>query len=139
MHSYLVNFAIYTLAMLGVIFIAFMVAKKSLSLGSIPGHKNGSLTIENRLSLEPRKNLYIIKAGEERFLISTDIEGSRFLTKLEQNGIPVYRQEEEKEEDYNLSGFNFDDSTTRSDIKINGSVMRKMLGKLNSDKFAERE
>ncbi|MDD3014252.1 MAG: flagellar biosynthetic protein FliO [Candidatus Gastranaerophilales bacterium] len=131
MHSYLVNFTIYTLAMLGVIFIAFMIAKKSLSLGNLPGHKNGSLTIENRLSLEPRKNLYIIRAGEERFLISTDIEGSRFLTKLEQNGIPVYKQEEE---DYNLSD-NFADNVALTNIKSNSSVMRRMLEKLNSDKI----
>jgi len=135
MHSYLANFIIYTLAMLGVIFIAFMVAKKSLSLGNLPGHKTESLAIENKLSLEPRKNLYIIKAGEERFLISTDIEGSRFLTKLEQNGIPVYKQEEE-DYDVSVSGVNFN-NTIPDCIKNNGSVMKKILEKLNSDTRGE--
>lgn len=130
MHNYLINFTVYTLAMLGVIFIAFIVAKKSLSLGNLPGRKNSSLAIENRLSLEPRKNLYIIKAGEERFLISTDSEGSRFLTKLEQNNIEVYKQEED---DFNLSEFNFNENATQNSIKSNTSVMRRMLEKLNSD------
>jgi len=129
MHSYIINFTVCTLAMLGIIFIAFMIAKKSLSLGNIPGRKNSSLEIENRLSLEPRKNLYIIRAGEERFLISTDVEGSRFLTKLEQNNIQVYKPEKENyslpEQKPNIADI--------SSIKNNSSVMRRMLKKLNPD------
>jgi flagellar biogenesis protein FliO len=133
MHTYLINFTIYTLAMLGIIFIAFIIAKKSLSLGGIPGHKTNSLAIENRLSLEPRKNLYIIKAGEERFLISTDGEGSRFLTKLQQNDIDVYKEENGN----NSEEFNFKKNIAMSNVTSNSSVMRRMLKKLNSETISE--
>lgn len=133
MHTYLINFTIYTLAMLGIIFIAFIIAKKSLSLGGIPGHKTNSLAIENRLSLEPRKNLYIIKAGEERFLISTDGEGSRFLTKLQQNDIDVYKEENGN----NSEEFDFKKSIAMSNVTSNSSVMRRILQKLNSETISE--
>lgn len=41
------------------------------------------LSVETMMALEPRKNLYIVKAGHERILISTSPEGTQFLSKLE--------------------------------------------------------
>jgi flagellar biogenesis protein FliO len=41
------------------------------------------LSVETMMVLEPRKNLYIVKAGHERILISTSAEGTQFLSKLE--------------------------------------------------------
>ena len=88
MTGYLTGFLVYLLAMLGVIFIALVVVKKSLTLGS--GKQNNNfLKIENRLSLEPRKNLYVVKAGNERFLISTGIDGCQFMTKIGEKNIPL--------------------------------------------------
>lgn len=88
MTGYLTGFLVYMLAMLGVISIAFVVVKKSLTFKS--GKQNHSfLKIESRLSIEPRKSLYVVKAGNERFLISTGIEGCQFMTKIEENNIPL--------------------------------------------------
>ena len=95
MSNYLISFTVYTMAMVGVIFIGFLIAKKSLSSGCFSGGKGNFLTVESYLNLEPRKNLYVVKAGKERFLISTDTEGSRFLTKLETGNLPVIQEHNE--------------------------------------------
>ena len=58
--------------------------KKSLSFGPQKG-KNNFLKVETCLNLEPRKNLYVIKAGKEKFLISSAGDSCQFMTKLEQN------------------------------------------------------
>lgn len=99
---YLIGFTTYTLAMLGIIFLGFVVAKKCVSFG-ISRAKNNFLSMESSLSLEPRKNLYIVKAGRERFLVSTDTNGSNLISKLEDDNIPEnFVQKAEKED----RGFN---------------------------------
>ena len=87
MLGYLVNFSVYTLAMIGIILVGFVVAKKSLS-GCHSHTKNQFLSVENSISLEARKSIYIVKAGSERFLVSTDMSGTHFLTKLETENVP---------------------------------------------------
>ncbi|HSA06405.1 MAG TPA: flagellar biosynthetic protein FliO [Candidatus Gastranaerophilales bacterium] len=84
MTGYILGFSVYTLAMIGVIFVAFVVAKKCLAMTP---HKNKTefLKIENCLNIEPRKNLYVVKAGREKFLISTSGEHCHFMTKLDVN------------------------------------------------------
>ncbi|MEI8389976.1 MAG: flagellar biosynthetic protein FliO [bacterium] len=104
MTGYLTGFLVYTLAMLGVIFVGFVVVKKSFNFNS--GKQNHNyLKVESSLSLEPRKNLYVIKAGKERFLISTGIEGCQFMTKIEKDNIPlsteILNEEVEKAETNN--------------------------------------
>ena len=42
-----------------------------------------ALVVESSLPLEIRKNLYIIRAGQERFLVATSTEGTQFLARLE--------------------------------------------------------
>ena len=87
MMGHLTGFLVYMLAMLGVIFIAFLVVKKSFTFKS-GKQKKSFLQVESSLSLEPRKNLYIVKAGNERFLISTGFEGCQFMTKIDDGNIP---------------------------------------------------
>ena len=87
MTGYLTGFLVYMLAMLGVIFIALVVVKKSITFSSVK-QKNSFLKIESRLNIEPRKNLYVIKAGNERFLVSSGIEGCQFMTKIGEKNIP---------------------------------------------------
>lgn len=87
MTGYLTGFLVYMLAMLGVIFIAFVVVKKSMSLNS-GKQKQSFLKVESSLSLEPRKNLYVVRAGSERFLISTGVEGCQFMTKIGEGNVP---------------------------------------------------
>lgn len=81
MSSYIINFTVYTMAMLGMIFFAVFVYKKVMN-GTI--YKNGSknLSIEERMNINPRKSLLIVKAGDERFLVASDMERTSLISKL---------------------------------------------------------
>lgn len=80
MGGYLLNFTVYTAAMIGVIFVAILAYKKF----SYSGYSKSKLmNIEDCINLAPRKNLYIIKAGSERFLIASDAEQTSLISKLE--------------------------------------------------------
>lgn len=83
---YLGSFMFYTLAAIGLLYAAYWQIKKNPGL--LTFSKNGisskeSLQVESFLALEARKNLYVIKAGNERFLLSTSPEGTQFLSRLE--------------------------------------------------------
>ena len=83
MTKYLVNFTVYILAMIGVVFTAFIVWKNATSIKN--KMSKSSMKIEDSLNLAPRKNLYIIKIKNERFLIASDADKTTFLSKLEEN------------------------------------------------------
>ena len=82
MSGYLLNFVVYTAAMTGVIFVAIL-AYKNFSYTKSSSSKY--LNIEESISLAPRKNLYIVKAGNERFLIASDAERTSLISKLDEN------------------------------------------------------
>ena len=79
--GYLTNFIVYTLAMVGVIVIALMVFKNATNGFS---SKGGSkyLKVHDSLSLGPRKTLYIVSAGQEKFLIASDVDKTALISKL---------------------------------------------------------
>lgn len=83
MIKYLLAFSVYTLAMIGIIVIAFLVWKNAV-LNNNP-KKKGSLKVEEALSLNARKTLYVIKIKDERFLIAADVDKTTFLAKLNDN------------------------------------------------------
>lgn len=84
MGGYLVNFAVYTMAMIGLIFFALMIYKKFSGEG-ILGRKSEFLSVEDTIGIAPRKNLYIVRAGNERFLIAGDIDKTTLIAKLDEN------------------------------------------------------
>ena len=79
--GYLTNFIVYTLAMVGVIMLAVFVFKTTTSVSTKGGSK--FLRVHDTLSLGPRKTLYIVSAGEEKFLIAGDIDRTSLISKLE--------------------------------------------------------
>lgn len=81
MGTYLINFIIYSMAMVGLLFVCLMVYKKTMVNAKCTKNSN-DLSIENALNLNARKTLYVIKAGTERFLIASDTERTTFLSKL---------------------------------------------------------
>lgn len=81
MSGYLINFSIYTLAMLGVICAALFVFKGVMS-GRGFAKKTDFLNIEEVINLSPRKTIYVLKAGEEKFLIAGDTERTSLIAKL---------------------------------------------------------
>lgn len=79
--GYLGNFIVYTLAMVGVIVVALLVVKNSTSFGS--GAKSKYLKVLDSMSLGPRKTLYIVSTGREKFLIAGDADRTNLISKLE--------------------------------------------------------
>lgn len=131
MTSGLINFVVYTLAMIGFIFLAFIIAKDSLNIGLPSNRKDEFLSIEGCLNIEPRKNIYLIKAGNEKFLISTDTTGSHFLTKLEsQNPLPTDNKEKPEIPD-KISAESLMNNIINNK-KSNPPIMKKLLEKLDS-------
>ena len=78
--GYLTNFIVYTLAMVGVVVLALFVFKASTTSGVKGGSKY--LKVHDTLSLGPRKTLYIVSAGEEKFLIAGDVDKTSLISKL---------------------------------------------------------
>ncbi len=82
--GYLAHFVVYILAMLSVIGIALFVYKK-FSISNIGGKRSGNLSVEEVLSLSPRKTLYVVNANGEKFLIAGDLERTTLISKLNNN------------------------------------------------------
>ncbi len=136
MSTYLIQFGIYTMAMVGAIFLCLMVFKKTM-INSRNNNNNNELAIENTLNLSQRKTLYVIKAGDEKFLIAADAERTTFLSKLNDNN----------EKPLNITSTNLSEKTFESkedsrkidysDVmsslkKDKSPVLKEMLKKLNS-------
>ncbi|MFI3299950.1 MAG: flagellar biosynthetic protein FliO [Candidatus Gastranaerophilales bacterium] len=91
MSGYLVNFVIYTTAMVGVIFLALYVYKK-VTISSGQTSKSKFLEVQESITLSPRKNLYVVKAGEEKFLIASDIESTVLISKLSETSVDLSKE-----------------------------------------------
>lgn len=86
MTSYLVTFAVYTTAMIGVIFLA-LYAYKKFSPNNSRISQSQFLEVEDCVSFGVRKQLYVVRAGQEKFLIASDSERTTFLAKLNEQKI----------------------------------------------------
>lgn len=82
MGGYLANFAIYIMAMLGLIFFALLVYQKVSNTGTLGSKKSNFLRVEETMSIGARKNLYVVRAGSERFLIASDMDKTSLIAKL---------------------------------------------------------
>lgn len=135
MGSYLINFSLYTLAMVGVIFCALFVFKGVMT-GKGFSKKSGFLNVEETMSLSPRKTLYVIKAGDEKFLLASDIDKTSLIAKLDkkENGLQTIRQDR-SEELSNNDGITSLDEFTLLDFKREKAkkepVMKELARKLS--------
>ncbi len=85
MGIYLINFLVYSMAMVGLLFVCLMVYKKTMA-NNYSKKNSEELTVENAMNLSARKTLYIVKAGNEKFLIASDAERTTFLARLNESG-----------------------------------------------------
>lgn len=81
MGGYIANFTVYTLAMAGLICFAVFVYKKVMD-GSFRGDGSKYLSVEESMSLTPRKTLHVVRAGNEKFLIASDVDRTTLISKL---------------------------------------------------------
>ena len=58
------------------------------------GSSSGSIRVLARQALEPRKNLYVVRAEDTTMLIATSGESVHFMTLLEQTDFPKKRPNE---------------------------------------------
>lgn len=107
--GYLTNFIVYTLAMVGIIFVALMVFKNATNINIKGNSKN--LKIIDSLSIGPRKTLYIISAGDEKFLIAGDVEKTSLISKLNANCCEEKLSAIATSENNNFSTKSFQDTT----------------------------
>ena len=133
MTTHIIAFIFYTLAMLGVIFIAFAVYK-NIVLNQKSPHIS-KLKIEDMLRLNQRKSLYIINWEDEKFLIAADVDSTTFLAKLEskeKNQITEQTQTPKKEIPINT----LEEKLVELKKSDNSSknVMRSILKEINSKK-----
>lgn len=132
MGIYLINFLVYSMAMVGLLFVCLMVYKKTM-VNSKCSKNTDELNVENALNLSARKTLYVVKAGNEKFLIASDVERTTFLAKLNANdnvqiapALPAHTpKKEEKAVDYS-EVMNAIQTTKRKQ-----PVMREILRKLD--------
>lgn len=82
MNGYILNFIVYTTAMVGIMLIAVAVYKKSCLWGKF-GEQKSDMKIEQSLNLSPKKTLYVVNVKNEKFLIASDSDRTSFLAKLE--------------------------------------------------------
>lgn len=96
MFGYLTGFCVYTFAMIGIILVGFVVAKRCMYGNSSAKNRDKFLEVETSLVIEPKKTIYVLKAGNEKFLIASDMEKTSFLTKLdsENTALPTKDREE---------------------------------------------
>ncbi|MGM9994253.1 MAG: flagellar biosynthetic protein FliO [Candidatus Avigastranaerophilus sp.] len=82
MNTYIMNFIVYTFAMIGFLLMVLFVYKKAVYSAPVQNNKN-MLNVETSMKLSPTKTIYVINAGKERFLIAGDTANTTMLAKLE--------------------------------------------------------
>lgn len=102
--GYMVNFIVYTIAMVGIIFLAVFVYKK---FSFCAGSKSKFLNVEDCISIGPRKELFVVRAGNERFLVASDVGRTSLISKLNSNSNYVEELKEVKESVQNLNNQDF--------------------------------
>ena len=138
MTTHIIAFIFYTLAMLGVMFVAFAVYK-NVVLGQ--NSRISKLKVEDMLRLSQRKTLYVINFEGERFLIAGDCDSTTLISKLNTNEKQTVRPCASQQRQ-NLMHEEFVDEETLEDklmeLKKSNSasknVMRSILKEINSKK-----
>ena len=131
MLKYMTAFIFYTLAMIGIVVIAFLVWKNSVFMAA--NKKKGQMEIEESLNLAPRKTLHIIKISGERFLIAADADKTTFLAKLGE--AETIQNAEKYLNTKETSPAKAENPTLAGEIET--FSMRKLLNKLTSEDVRE--
>lgn len=92
MMTYVTAFIFYTLAMIGILLVGFVVYKKTFMIDK--GENKGTIKVLDSLPIGNKKTLLIIKIKNEKFLIASGAEHTTFLSKLE-NDKPISEIKEE--------------------------------------------
>ena len=82
MQGYIIHFFAYTMAMAGFFAVCLFIYKK-LCIQGFSSNKTDFLKIENGVRINARKQIFVVRAGEERFLVASDYDRTTLLAKLD--------------------------------------------------------
>ena len=85
MATYITAFIFYTLAMVGILLVGFVVYKKIIVTSK--GENRGMIHILDSLAIAPKKMLLVVQIKDEKFLIASGAEHTTFLSKLADSDI----------------------------------------------------
>jgi flagellar biogenesis protein FliO len=138
MSGYLLHFIIYTMAMLGIIVLAIFTYKMTYGTGKFGIHSS-LLSVTDSMKLTPKKTLYVVKAGDERFLIASDFDSTTLISKLGENENiekPVSPVRENRSEQFSsfdgLKSMNEFISGFEQKNEVKKPVMKELARKLQS-------
>ena len=130
MGGYVVNFTVYTLAMTGLICFAVFVYKK-ITDGSFRSNNSKYLNVEESMSLSPRKTLHIVRAGNEKFLIASDVDRTTLISKLEDDNVPSIKTSKKS--------VNVSKTENVSEIKVPKAVVKETDVETEDEKIVHLE
>jgi flagellar biogenesis protein FliO len=83
---YIFNFLFTTLGVIILLYAVYIYIRQNPNLGGLGSHptlgKGPGLAVETVLNLEPRKRLYVVRYGSQRFLLSTTMDKTELLSTL---------------------------------------------------------
>lgn len=126
--GYISNFIVYFLAMIGIIILALYVYKQ-FNVSGIGNRRSNLLSIEDTLSLTPRKTLYVVREGSERFLIAADLDRTTLISKLEERDIETIKVNPRM-----IKGANLSESAVSAQDNVramNRPIMKEIRKRLN--------
>lgn len=85
MATYITAFIFYTLAMVGILLVGFVVYKKVIV--ATKSENKGMIQILDSMAIAPKKMLLVVQIKDEKFLIASGAEHTTFLSKLENSEI----------------------------------------------------
>ena len=115
MMTYVTAFIFYTLAMIGILLVGFIVYKKTFM--SEKGENKGYIKVIDSLPIGNKKMLLVVKIKNEKFLIASGLEHTTFLSKLE------------------------DDNTQKETLKnpvLNNIVDESLVDKIYDETFSQK-
>lgn len=86
MSHYIVNFLLTSGGIILLLYVFYLYVKHNPQLGTSLSRnisKSQPLHVESVLELEPRKRLYVVREGQQRFLLATSMDKTELLTSLE--------------------------------------------------------
>ena len=146
MKIYILNFIVYTMAMIGVIYLSLMVFKRTIGQNSIKSCNN-SIKIEESLNIGPRKTLHVVNVKGEKFLIASDIQTTTFLSKLgeeNKNKSLQFKKDDEKtflseldelknqENTKNIETNNIETQENNTESETSGTEQNAEITKINN-------
>ena len=92
MLTYITAFIFYTLAMIGILMVAFIIYKKT-TLTSPKTEGRGMIRVIDSVQISPKKSLLVVKVKGEKFLIASGLEHTTFLAKLDDSNLSAIDEE----------------------------------------------